>query len=399
MRERRLTVVGIYEVLQWHGIPRSVTIPLYRGARRAAVRLEGHGRDDPRADRRGEVLGRERTERHVFPLLHVPGAPVVHQDVSEYPVLGLLGVHGPADRISIFPAIGMGVAIAAANALDVRATPDDERDLQFEIERPRRAVFAPPFGIGRVDHHLSARTTHPPRSTSARDVYAAGPAVVPDGHVEPIGLQRVVLASEHDAHVRGVLPRRVEVGVIPDRARQVMMHNRGRNGAEGGVSQRGVGPQTIVGLDRRRRRSAVVVVVVVVVVEEEEAYETIAHGDPRPSLAPEEGVEVRHREDDAGMEVVVEEEVVEESRLGEEVQVDDDVPHRRAAPRRRRVDGAHDDVFGRCIIIDDDDGGGGGEGADAEGDVEQPEIGVGWDVQPRRRRRRRRRRRFHPSRG
>ena len=201
--------------------------------------------------------------------------------------------------------------------------------------------------------------------------------MVPYGDVQPVGLQRVVLPPEHGPHVRGVLPRRVEVGVIPYRARHVM--HGGRHGMEGGVAKREVGPQSIVGLDRCRLAAfaadvlvfvvTVFILAIAIAIAEKEAYQAIANGDPRPSFAAQEGVQVARREDGAGMKghddvdrvivliraPLVVGKVVEQSCLGEEVQVYRVAADGRAATGRGRVEGVHDDRrwrgCGRVVVV------------------------------------------------
>ncbi len=46
------------------------------------------------------VIGGEWPKRYALPPLNVAGAPVVCQYISKYPPLGLLGVHGPAERLT-----------------------------------------------------------------------------------------------------------------------------------------------------------------------------------------------------------------------------------------------------------------------------------------------------------
>ena len=120
----QLTVVGIPDVLQWHGIARSVIPPLVHHC--AAVGLKRRGCDNPGAHCRCEVLGRERPKWHVFPLLNAVSARVIHEDLSEYPPSGLLGGHGPADCTAAAIAIGIDFG--------VRWSADYECHLQNKIE-------------------------------------------------------------------------------------------------------------------------------------------------------------------------------------------------------------------------------------------------------------------------
>ena len=120
----QLTVVGIPDVLQWHGITRSVIPPPVHHC--AAVGLERRSGDNPGAHCRGKVLGREQTKWHVFLLLNAASARVIHEDVSKYPPLGLLGGHGPADCTA--------AAIALSIDFGVRWSADYECHLQIKIE-------------------------------------------------------------------------------------------------------------------------------------------------------------------------------------------------------------------------------------------------------------------------
>ncbi len=69
------------------------------------------------------------------------------------------------------------------------------------------------------------------------------------------------------------------------------------------------------------------------------------HGNPHPLCAPKEVVEARHREVDARVEVVVVNsvKVVEQARLSEQVQVDDENPHGHAGAWQQLVEGVHND--------------------------------------------------------
>ena len=66
---------------------------------RAAERRERIERDDPRRDRRREVLREERSERLVLPALDVARAPVVEQHEAEHVLLGVTDRHRLAERV------------------------------------------------------------------------------------------------------------------------------------------------------------------------------------------------------------------------------------------------------------------------------------------------------------
>ena len=120
----RLTVVGIPDVIQWHGIVQSVIPPPIH--HRAAVGLERRGRDNPGAHCCGEVLGREWPKWHIFPLLNAASTRVILENVSEYPPSGLLGGHGPADPTAATITVGVDFG--------VRWSADYECHLQIKIK-------------------------------------------------------------------------------------------------------------------------------------------------------------------------------------------------------------------------------------------------------------------------
>ena len=125
-------------------------------------RIQGH---DPGRNRRGESLAVERPERHIFPLLDVARAPVVHQHEAEDVPLGF----GDRDRL----AERIGLA-------------DDAGRLELEIELGRRAEDRL-LAVGQLE--LALRTA----DRGAADDDRACPAVVGDGHVQPVRQQRVSL--------------------------------------------------------------------------------------------------------------------------------------------------------------------------------------------------------------
>ena len=158
---------------------------------RHAKRLQRLAGDDPGADRGGERLGLERPERHIFPLLDIARAPVVQQDKAEDHLFGLLLAEHLAHR---------------------RRLADHDAHFEFEIEPLARPET----------RHLRARRLQlaaRPAHLGAGDHDGRGAAVIADRHMQPVRLQRVVLAAEHDADIGGVLLRRIEIGVAGDRER------------------------------------------------------------------------------------------------------------------------------------------------------------------------------------
>jgi hypothetical protein len=65
-------------------------------------------------------------------------APVVHEDVSKYPLSGLLGGHWPANSTAAAIAIGVFV---------VRWSANDERHLQLEIKQLVGQYLLPFLGL------------------------------------------------------------------------------------------------------------------------------------------------------------------------------------------------------------------------------------------------------------
>ncbi len=157
-----------------------------------AARLQRLARDDPRTDRGRKCLGLERPERHVFPLLDIARAPIVEEHKAEDHLFRLLFIEHFTHR---------------------RRLPDHNAHFQLKIE-PLTGPETRQFRIWRLQ--LAARPAHP----GARDHDGGGAAVVTDWHMQPVRLQRVVLASEHGADIGGVFLRRIEIGVTGDRDRK-----------------------------------------------------------------------------------------------------------------------------------------------------------------------------------
>ena len=171
-----------------------------RQRRRIALRPRERGdaerrqrflRHHPRRHRGGEILAEERTERLIFPTLHVARRPVVQQAEAEN-VLGRL-----ADRD--------GVAELGRHA-------DIEAELELEIEIARRTVGRHRF-FGALA--LALRPLH----RRAADAHRRGAAVIGDRHVFVVRQQRIV-RPKRAAGIGGVKDRGVEIGEVADRDRQ-----------------------------------------------------------------------------------------------------------------------------------------------------------------------------------
>jgi hypothetical protein len=91
---------------------------------------------------------------------------------------------------------------------------DDEADLGLEVHPARRAERRRVLG-----RRLALAARPPDRGAGHHD--RAGPAVVADRHVLPVGRQRGRPRPEDPADVAGVVLARVEVDVVADRERQV----------------------------------------------------------------------------------------------------------------------------------------------------------------------------------
>ncbi len=148
--------------------------------------FEGLERDDPRRDGGEEVLAQKRPQRHVFPPLDVARAPVVDEHEPEDVLLGALDGDGLAQPV---------------------ARPDEKAHLELEVQPLRRAEHG---RVGGRWLHLPLRTDH---VVAAHDE-ARRPPVVADGQVRPVGHEGVFRPAKHRPDVRGMLARRVKIGVI-----------------------------------------------------------------------------------------------------------------------------------------------------------------------------------------
>ncbi|EJK76579.1 hypothetical protein THAOC_01649, partial [Thalassiosira oceanica] len=225
---------------------------------------------------------------------------------------------------------------------------------------------------------LTGRTGRPgvDRTASARSPsVAVGRSCTPHNR----GDLRVVLSPKHDTNVRRVLPRRVEVRVVPDRRRQVerrSLHRLDRRGAQSRIVAK---PSVWCQCGSEVRFAGL---------GEEQTYEAVPNGHPRRSGVRHERVEGGLAEDYAGMELdrtaafaafvrvagfvflrVCRPQFVEQACLGQQMQIDDVIPNGGAAPRRGR--GQRRARDGRL------------EGAYPEGYVVEAEVALGRHVEPR----------------
>ena len=147
-------------------------------------------------------LGLERPERHIFPLLDVARAPVV-QTCTKPKIIS-----SACCSVSISPiADGCPITTPISSSKSSRLHGPKARQLR----RRRLQLAARPAHLGAAHHH------------------GRSAAVVTDRHVQPVRLQRVVLAAEHDADIGGMLLRRIEIGVAGDRDRQMQFCIRHRH--------------------------------------------------------------------------------------------------------------------------------------------------------------------------
>ena len=64
-------------------------------------RHQGFHRHDPRRDASSEILGQERSQGHVLPLLDVTGRPVVHEDDAEDVLAGFVDGDGVTEVVQL----------------------------------------------------------------------------------------------------------------------------------------------------------------------------------------------------------------------------------------------------------------------------------------------------------
>jgi len=191
-------IIGAFRVLGVSQISQRLGVHLRLArARGAAEVVQGVQRHHPGRDGRREVLRGEGAQRNILPRLHVARRPVVHHHHAEDAVLGLC--HGQRATQSI------GVAA------------DEEGHLKLVVQQSAGSVGRALGGVILVHLQLTAGTHH----IAAVDHHRRRAPVVAHRQVQPVGLQSVVLAAEHDAHVRRVLARTVEVRVVTNGSRHV----------------------------------------------------------------------------------------------------------------------------------------------------------------------------------
>jgi hypothetical protein len=161
-------------------------------------RLGGH---DPGRNAGGKVLSQERTERLIFPRLHVTRRPVVEQAEAENMLRRVANWDGVAEF---------------GRRADIHA------ELKFEIEIARGTI-----GRRRVVRALALTARAFERGAARND--RRGAAVIGDGHVFVVRHQRIV-RPKHAAGVGRVEDRGEEVGEVADDCRQADL--RLRHGSE-----------------------------------------------------------------------------------------------------------------------------------------------------------------------
>ena len=131
----------------------------------------------PGRDARAKIFRQKRTERLIFPSLHIPRTPVIHQDQAENVICGAIDRHRFAQCVS---------------------RSDQEGRLQFVIEAAARTKNRC-RGVGRLD--LSMGTPH---FRPAHD-NGAGATVIGDRKPFPVWHERVFRTAQHRADIVGVV--------------------------------------------------------------------------------------------------------------------------------------------------------------------------------------------------
>ena len=171
-----------------------------------AERFQRRLRHHPGANSGAQGLGLKRSQRLVFPGLHVARRPVVQQDIAEDHVFGLLD----ADAFA-HDAVGA----------------DDGAKFQFQIQ----AFAGRPAGTV-----LALQLPHRAADRRAGHDHGRRPPVIADGHVRPLRRQGVLGSPEQHAHVEGMVSGRIEVGVFRHPDRQVQGRIRHRHQRHGAVA-------------------------------------------------------------------------------------------------------------------------------------------------------------------
>mmetsp|Transcript_24758 Transcript_24758/g.56211 ORF Transcript_24758/g.56211 Transcript_24758/m.56211 type:complete len:410 (+) Transcript_24758:402-1631(+) len=153
-----------------------------------SVRGQGVQGNHPGCNCGAKILPQERAQGLVLPLLDPSRGPIVHERHSEDVVLRLRQRDGIALLIT---------------------RPHKDGHLQLNIQQ----FLGTPHRIGCVfGESLAVR----PSQRSAGHDDGRSTTMVSHGNVQPVGHQGVVLSTEHNSHIRGMLPRGVEIGVVPN---------------------------------------------------------------------------------------------------------------------------------------------------------------------------------------
>ena len=160
-----------------------------------AERLQSVQGHDPRRHAGGKRLGEERTERLVFPPLHVAGAPVIHDDEAQDVLFRLRGGDTAAH---IHPAAHVEAHF--------------ELKVQFAAGAPLGR-----FRVGGLDLALGADDRR------ARGHHRVRAAVITNRHPAVVGEKRVALRAEHLPHIAGMVDAAIEVHVRHRRDRHLQV--------------------------------------------------------------------------------------------------------------------------------------------------------------------------------
>src|SRR5438552_2162029 len=152
-----------------------------------AIRLQRFPGDNPCRDRGSKVLGEKWTEWLILPRLDVTRRPVVDETNSEEMLFGILEWH----RLPQF-----------------RPTTNVKANFGFVIEH----LCRPEGWCGRTAGHALPFW---PRDISAADNNRRRASVIRDGDVLVVREKRIIRTKDL-ADIRGVIDRRIEVGVVAD---------------------------------------------------------------------------------------------------------------------------------------------------------------------------------------
>ena len=164
-----------------------------------------------------------------------PHDPVLESTVFGVRFPGPLGLAAGFDKdgtgLNTWGALGFGYAeVGTVTAAAQPGNPkprmfrlaDDHAHLEFEVE-PLAWPKTRHLGARRLQ--LAVRPAH----LGAANHHGRGAAIIADRHMQPVRLQRIVLAAEHDADIGGVLPGRIKIGVPGNLNRHMQLHIRHRH--------------------------------------------------------------------------------------------------------------------------------------------------------------------------